>query len=343
MQILVRCKLTHYPEVALLDTDATVLALAPEWEALWRRVPGASPFASPAWLLPWWRHFGTGAPRMAIRRANGRLSGVLPLYRLDEPGIRKLLPIGAGTTDHLDALLEPGVAVGPLLQAALDHARMDGVDVCDLIEVPPGSTLLGVAPTGWHMHWAEGQPCPVLTLPATVDGLTEVVPANTLRKLRMNRNRAARAGGFTIETAGPATLPALLSELIRLHQARWTLQGEPGSLAGPAVLGFHHEAAPALLQVGALRLQALRIAGEVAAVCYTLLAGPDRILFYLSGFDAEHSFISPGTLLLAAMIEQAIMEGRREANFLRGGEAYKYAWGGVDRLNMSCRLMPVSD
>ena len=328
-------------EVALLDTDAALLALAPEWEALWRRAPGASPFASPAWLLPWWRHFGTGMPRVAAQRVGGRLVGVLPLYRLDEPGIRKLLPIGAGTTDHLDALLEPGVAVGPLLQAALDYARGDGVDVCDLIEVPPGSALLGIAPDGWRVHWAEGEACPVLTLPATVAGLADVVPANTLRKLRMNRNRAARAGGFTIEAAGLETVQSLLSELVRLHQGRWTAQGEVGSLAGPAVLGFHREATPALLQAGALRLQALRIGGEVAAACYALLAGTYRILFYLSGFDAARSFVSPGTLLLAAMLEQAVGEGRQEANFLRGSEAYKYAWGGLDRMNRSCRLMPV--
>ncbi len=324
--------------VALLDTDAALWALAPEWEALWRRVPDASPFASPAWLLPWWRQFGTGAPRVAAQRMDGRLSGVLPLYRLDEPGIRKLLPIGAGTTDHLDALLEPDVAVGPLLQAALDHARSDGVDVCDLIEVPPGSALHGIAPAGWRTHWAEGQPCPVLALPASVAGLAAVVPANTLRKLRMNRNRAARAGGFMIETAVPGTVQTLLTELIRLHQARWAAQGEPGSLAGPAVPAFHRDAAPALLEAGALRLQALRIGGEVAAACYTLLAGTDRILFYLSGFDAAHSFVSPGTLLLAAMVEQAIEEGRREADFLRGREAYKYAWGAIDRVNASCRL-----
>jgi len=327
--------------VFLLDTDAALLALAPEWEALWRRVPGAGPFASPAWLLPWWRHFGTGAPRVAIQRDGGRLAGVLPLYRLDEPGVRKLLPIGAGTTDYLDALLAPGVAVGPLLQAALDHARVDGVDVCDLIEVPPGSALRGIAPLGWGVHWAEGQPCPVLSLPGAVAELAGVIPGNTLRKLRMNRNRAARAGGFTVETAEAATLHELLSELVRLHQARWTAQGEPGALAGTAVLAFHRDAAVGLLRDGVLRLQVLRIGGAVAAACYALLDERERILFYLSGFDAAYSFVSPGSLLLAAMIEQAVGEGRREANFLRGREDYKYAWGGVDRFNMDCRLMPV--
>ncbi len=328
-------------EIVLLDSDTALLALAPDWEALWRRVPGASPFAAPAWLLPWWRHFGTSRPRVAIRRTDGRLSGVLPLYRLDEPGVRKLLPIGAGTTDHLDALLEPGVALGPLLQAALDHARADGVDVCDLIEVPPGSPLREVAPAGWRSEWSESQPCPVLTLPDTIAGLVGAVPANTLRKLRMNRNRAVRAGGFTIETAGPETVEALLSELVRLHQARWTAQGEPGALASPAVLDFHHDAAPALLRAGVLRLQALRIGGTVAAACYALLAGRERILFYLSGFDSGESFVSPGSLLLAAMLEEAIAEGRREADFLRGREGYKYAWGGVDRVNGACRLVPL--
>lgn len=325
--------------VTLLDTDDAMLALGPEWEALWRRA-GTTPFASPAWLLPWWRQFGTGAPRVAVQRDDGRLTGVLPLYRLDEPTVRKLLPIGAGITDHLDALLEPGVAAGPMLQATLDHARGDGVGVCDLINVPPGSALHGIAPTGWTMRWGAGVSCPALTLPGTIADLAGIVPAKTLRKLRMNRNRATRAGGWTIETAGPATVQARLSDLVRLHQARWTAQGEPGVFADPAVSAFHREAAPALLQAGTLRLQALRLGDAVAAVCYTLLAGPDRILFYLSGFDAAHAFVSPGTLLLASMIEQAIEEGRREADFLQGNEAYKAAWGAIDHPVGWCRLTP---
>lgn len=316
--------------IALLDTDDAMAALVPEWDALWRRVPDASPFSAPAWLMPWWRQFGTGAPRIATRRDDGRLTGLLPLYRLDEPAGPKLLPIGAGTTDHLDALLEPGVDPAPLLHAALDHARADGVAVCDLIDIPPGSKLHTIAPTGWHAHWSDGAPCPVLVLPGAI-------PAATLRKLRMNRNRADRAGGFTIETATPETLPTLLPELIRLHQSRWVAQGEAGVLSDPHVLAFHHDAAPGLLAAGLLRLQALRIGGAVAAACYTLLSR-DRILFYLSGFDAAHAFVSPGTLLLAAMLEQAAAEGRREADFLRGPEPYKYAWGGVDRLNRTCHL-----
>lgn len=330
-------------DVGLLDSDAGLQALAPEWVDLWRRVPVTTPFASPAWLLPWWRQFGTGAPRVAIQREQGRLVAVLPLYQLNEPGIRKLLPIGAGTSDHLDALLEPGVAVGPLLQAALDRGRADGVDACDLIEVPPASVLHGIKPAGWSMHWTPSEPCPVLQLPATVAELGGVVPGNTLRKLRMNRNRAERAGGFTIETTTAATAAGMFTDLVHLHQARWTAQGEAGVLSDPAVERWLRDSIPGLLSEGAIRLQSLRIKGIVAASCCALLAGQDRILFYMSGFDAAYAFVSPGSLLLAAMLEQAIAEGRREANFLRGRESYKYAWGAVDQLTMTCRLTPTPD
>ena len=41
---------------------------------LWRRAPAATPFQSPAWLIPWWRHFGSGELRRP-GRARGRPAG----------------------------------------------------------------------------------------------------------------------------------------------------------------------------------------------------------------------------------------------------------------------------
>lgn len=322
----------------VLDTDAALEALRPEWDALWRRVPGAVPFSSPWWALPWWHQFGTGQPRVVCQRRDGRLTGLLPLYVLREDGGAKLLPIGAGTTDYLDALVEPGTDPAPLLAAALDRAGRDGVAVCDLIEVPADGALLGCpAPPGWRGAWHEAGPCPVLALPPSVDAMAQAVPSFTRRALRLNRNRAARAGGWSVETATAPTFPACMAELVRLHQARWTAAGEPGTLADPRVLAFHAEAGPALLAQGLLRLHVLRLGDAVAAAMLALL-GPGRILFYLSGYDAARAYESPGSLLLGALLEDAVREGRREAHFLRGGEAYKYAWGAVDRPNRMCHL-----
>jgi len=325
----------------LVRTDAGLQALRPDWEALWRRASDALPFQSPFWLLPWWRRFGTGMPRMAVLRdGDGHLLGLLPLYLLPEGATRKLLPIGAGITDCHDALLSPDAppdAAATLLRTAL--AGSDDAAQCDLIELPPGAALReAIPPPGWRASWMDGPPCPVLALPGAGTGLRGAVPARTLRKLRMNRHRAERIGGWTVETAESDTLPALLDELVRLHTRRWEGRGEAGVLADPDVLAFHRDAAPGLLEAGLLRLRALRLQGRVAAAIHALLAGPDRILFYLSGFDAAWARESPGTILLGEMLEEAVREGRREAHFLRGGEAYKYAWGAADRMNAACRL-----
>ena len=54
-----------------------------------------------ATILP----FGSGRPRVAaLRDGGGRLLGLLPLYLLAEGSETKLLPIGAGVSDYLDAL-----------------------------------------------------------------------------------------------------------------------------------------------------------------------------------------------------------------------------------------------
>ena len=309
--------------IEVVDTDRGLMALAEAWGALWARCPEATPFQSPHWLLPWWRVFGTGMPLAAVERREGELVGILPMYVLPEE--RKALPIGAGTTDYLDALGDPAA----LLPAVLKRLHADAIKQIELIEAPPWSRLLGLP----GVRWAESSPCPVLALPE--------IPSGIRRKLRMNRNRADRAGGWTVATASADTLDADLDALIRLHQARWVEQGEPGVLADAAVLAFWRDAAPGLLSAGLMRLQILRVGGVVAAAIMALLS-PGRIYFYLSGFDTAQGFVSPGTLLLGAMLEEAIAEKRTEAHFLRGQESYKYAWGAVDRPNYSGRVTPFS-
>lgn len=320
-------------DCALIDSEAGLHALRPEWEALWRRVP-ATPFQSPGWLFAWWQHFGTGRPRIAVLRGgDGALLGVLPLYLLGEGSQAKLLPIGIGVSDYLDVLLDPGLPEKVctwLLASALRRAGADGVAVCDLTDLPPGSPLrTAPLPADWQGECRDADPCPVLPLAST--GLDATVPRGQRHHLRLARHRAARIGGWSTEIAGPETVQTFLDALVDLHRARWHARG--GGVIDERVAAFHRAAAPALLQSGSLRLQALRFGQRIAAIYYAMLAGTDRIMFYLSGFDASHARESPGTILLGHMIEQAIREGRRELHFLRGAEAYKYAWGGVDRMN----------
>jgi len=64
------------------------------------------------------------------------------------------------------------------------------------------------------------------------------------------------------------------------------------------------------------------------------------MLFYLCGHDREWARQSPGTVLMAEIIEQGLRDGWRELHFLRGGEAFKFHWGAVERPTLSRRLLP---
>ena len=57
---------------------AALEALAAPWAALWRRVPGATPFQHPAWLIPWRRAFAHGELWVLALYRRVRLVGVLP-------------------------------------------------------------------------------------------------------------------------------------------------------------------------------------------------------------------------------------------------------------------------
>ncbi|MGD9616377.1 MAG: GNAT family N-acetyltransferase [Alphaproteobacteria bacterium] len=310
--------------------------LTPEWTALWRRTPGATPFQSPSWLLAWWKHFASAAPRVLTARIGERLIGVLPLYELREPGICKLLPIGIGVSDYIDALVDPAwPEAGEALLAAI--ADIPDWDECHLPDLPAGGVLHGArGPAGLEEERRDGAPCPVLALPAGAAALETIVPRKTLRDVRQGTSRAEAAGGVRIEAADDDDdmVMSMLDDLFRLHRARWRSRGETGVLADPAVQEFHRDAARALGTEGMLRLYRMRIGERVTAVYYGF-AWRGRSYAYIGGFDPEMPRLSPGAQILRHAIGATIAEGCAEFDFLRGGEAYKYAWGAVDRWSVA--------
>jgi CelD/BcsL family acetyltransferase involved in cellulose biosynthesis len=307
-------------------------ALRPEWERLWRRAR-ATPFQSPAWLLPWWKHIGRGELAcLAVRDGDDHeLIGFAPLYvYLDAAGQRHLFPLGIATTDRIDAIALPG-REAEVARAIATHvaALADSWDIAELPQLATGALLLRCRwPANWHCELQDAERNPALALPA-------VVPEPMAKDLAYCRRRAARMHGFALEMADERTVQPLLDALAGLHAKRWSRSGQPGVLHEPGVLDWHHESAGQLLAQGLLRLIALRLGGGIAAVLYCLTDAPDvpqrRWYDYIGGFDPRFSALSPGTLLIGHAIDQATAEGAAHFDFLRGAEAYKYRWGAIDQ------------
>ncbi len=323
-----------------IATTEGLEALAPEWARLWHRAPHATPFQAPAWLIPWWRHFGQGELMVLCARERDEPVGLLPLYILEEPPVRKLLPVGIGNSDWLDAICARGrereIAAG--FMAAIAR-RADRFDVCDLQPLPAQSPLLEAEPAGLAAERITLEPCPALHLPQ--GGLEAALPQAMRQNLRYYRRRAGKCGRLRFEAAHPGNLGELLQAFYALHGARWRRQGLSGVLANGEVRSFHAEAAPALMALGALRLYALRLDERIVAALYGFIA-KGRFHHYLAGFDPDLGKLGLGTLIVGHALEQAAREGAEEFDFLRGGEAYKYRWGAVDRPSYGRRLRPLA-
>jgi CelD/BcsL family acetyltransferase involved in cellulose biosynthesis len=302
-------------------------ALAPAWEALWRRTPSATPFQSPAWLIPWMRAFAPGELRVAAAFDGRDLVALFPFYLERGPHGRRLLPLGVSLSDYLDVLVDPSAPEA----AALVVARLGATewDEWRFEALPPGAAALALAPPdGVEQEQLAQDACPVLALRGP--DLARSVPARQRRKLRRARAAAERIGA--VEFAADMPADDFLDGLFALHRARWESRGEGGVLADPRVQAFHRAALPRLQQQGIARTLVMRVAGRPVGAYYGLRRGGCAYA-YLGGFDPAFEDASPGALTIEAACAEAAASGATELHFLRGREAYKYAWGAEDRIN----------
>jgi CelD/BcsL family acetyltransferase involved in cellulose biosynthesis len=284
--------------------------------------------------VPWWRHFHPGTLFCVTVRDGARLVGLAPVYVEDGACGRRILPLGISLSDYLDVLLD-AASEREAGAALVQHLRTNSElwDGWDLEELPPEAVALRLPTPEACEEDAHGQSaCPVLALPPTVEQLAEAIPARKLRKLRMARHRAERRGPTVLRRIDDTDAAGFLQTLFDLHDARWNSRGEEGVLADARVRRFQEEALPGLVRAGFVRLYAMEIGGRTVGAYYGFLHD-GRAYAYLGGFDPEFAHESPGTVLIGHAIEEAVREGAREFDFLRGREPYKYEWGAVDRWN----------
>ncbi len=325
-----------------LTASTDLDALIPAWTTLWQDDPDATPFQHPAWLCPWWRQFGPDGDLHALAlhtEQTNQLLGFLPLYVYKEPETRerKLLLLGAGTTDYLDGIWSPSCrgAASEALTYALQ--LRDLWDTAHFPQLRLDSPLLLAAQK-------DGLPTRLAEPTSIIDLRTELPP-----RLRANigryRRRAAAMGELLCTVADNSTEALENFELLlRFHAARWNEPGEAGVLSDPRVHAHHRQALPALQEAGLLRFFRLTLEDRALGVLYALADPPQRtrrsLYLYLIGFDTDASDFSPGTLLLHEVRKYAQAKGFNAMDLLRGGELYKHLWGAQVRPTYAIDLSP---
>lgn len=309
-------------ETRVLIDNTQLRAVADDWDGLYARCPGATPFQHPEWVISWSETFSPERIRLVEVRSGNMLVGLAPflIYPLGEE--RVLAFMAGGISDYLDVLVDPQCeceVVRAIFQAIQELDRRTTLDLTDL----PASSVLRRAVLA-QLATPHDQ-CSSLLLPKTREEFLQHLSKRQRANLRQAHSRIRKVGRARVETATAETLTDFLDDLFRLHAMRWLRDGQPGVLADEKVKAFHRKAAPRLLAKGILRLYRLQVRDHTIAVAYTLL---DRatVFCYLQGYDPEFAELSPGTYLMFSMMEEAMLAGANKFDLLRGQEGYKQHW-----------------
>jgi CelD/BcsL family acetyltransferase involved in cellulose biosynthesis len=312
--------------IQLVTEVSEVKVLAGEWRSLAERRGNA--FVTPEWFLAWLRHCGQDwDPHVVVvRTSDGTLRGLLPLVSSKRGGRQaRFCPVGDRFHPVAEARDEETVATA----AAPAVAPQDRGPRSLLLE----NVDMG---RGWWHALAKASP----TALATVERAESALPfvelaglswdeylAGRSRQLRSQLGRKLRSLRKQHDlqfrrTLGSEEVAADLGTLFRLHDARWAERPSSSALSDPAIRAFHLEFATAALERGWLRLCVMEVDGVPIAALHGWLIG-GRWSYYQAGFDPAWSRHSPGFLLLAETIREAIEEGASEYDMLLGNEAFK--------------------
>ena len=305
-------------------------ALYEEWEAILPSCSTNTIFVTPWWQQTWWRHFGHGHELILLSvRDNGSVQGIAPLMLKD--GVLGFLG-GDDLVDYHDFLVPEGNEAA-FYGALFDYLPALEWDTLELTSLPGKSKALTHVPRhaeykGYAVEVQEEDMAPVARLPSTWD---EYV-AGLSRKRRHELRRKLRR----LETAGdnrqyicdsPATLPDYMPEFFRLHRASSPEKAEFMTVERE---GFFIDVAVELGSRGQFKLSFMELDGVPVATCANLVY-LDSYLLYNSGYDPSYSHLSVGLLNKALAIKEAIGARKRNFDFLRGTERYKYDLGGKDQ------------
>jgi len=334
----------------LYSDETGFAALRGEWNDLLCRSRFDTIFLTWEWQTTWWRTLG--APRgplyILAAREEERLVGILPLYLTSYEAGRMLRVVGCfEVADYLDLIVEAGQEEA-VYRAFLDWLigpeapAWDALDLCNQPMLSLAhSRLPGLArERGWSAEVTQEDVCPVITLPgdsgesgeaefdaweAYLATLDKKERHEIRRKLRRVEREAPDAELRIVR--GKDGLTDAVDAFIALHRLS---RRDKDAFMDEQMQSFFHALAATCAEHGWLQLSFLEVEGQPIA-SYFCFEYNNEVQVYNSGYDPQaYSQLSPGWVLLARLIQEAIAQGCVRFDFLQGDEDYKHRFGGVD-------------
>jgi CelD/BcsL family acetyltransferase involved in cellulose biosynthesis len=233
----------------------------------------------------------------------------------------------------MDAVVTPGFEM-PFFLSVLERLSADGTSTLELRGLratsPTLEVLSAAAQTCGFTATREAEALsPRVDLPDTWEAYLASLSKKDRHELRRKLRRLEGAGGdlelrvITDASGAEACLDTLF------HLMRLSSHHKEEFLQRPGMEAFFREMTAAMAGEDMLRLYLLTLDGQAVAAVLNFDVG-GQLYMYNSGYDPEYAHYAVGLMSKALLLRDAIEQGRRCVDFLRGDESYKYDLGGKD-------------
>lgn len=332
-----------------LHQDFSELDLA-VWNGLLAESISNVPFLRYEYLNAWWETRGGGEwpqAELALVSASegGNLLGIAPLFLAEHEGRQSLLLLGSiEISDYLDLIVRPS-DLPRFLPALLDFFASSYAPAWrgfDWYNLPDASSTLPVLRAemtrrGWAYEEEIYRPTPYIPLPGDFEAYLASIDKKQRHEIRRKMRRAEESGQNVrwYIVKDEATLDAEAEACCHLMAQDPAKQAFLTQTMRSQMKAMIHAA----FKAGYLQLAFMEVDGQKAAGYLNFDYG-GRIWVYNSGLDQRFRELSPGWVLLGHLLQWANEHGRREFDFMRGDEEYKYRFGAVNRYVMRARFGP---
>jgi CelD/BcsL family acetyltransferase involved in cellulose biosynthesis len=304
-----------------------------DWTDLVAHDPAGTIFHTPEFLKLYWEEFGEGRLLLAFGEDPRGRQVAAVAFEVVGDALRFLG--GTEITDYLGPVGEPEEVDGfatALVEALVERDDWRSADLHGLPEESPWREALRQAWVARGLVVDETQDqngvAPFIDLPSTWEGYLEDLPSKLRHEIRRKAKKLeAEAGPFRVETATEANLLGFLDRFVELHRES---EGPKGVFMVPGMEIFFRRLGEEFCRRGIFRLTFIRLGDELAAGTIGFVHEKTYSL-YNSAFDRRWQQLAPGMVLVAEDIRQAIAEGCRRFDLLKGDYPYKYRFGARPR------------
>jgi N-acetylglucosaminyldiphosphoundecaprenol N-acetyl-beta-D-mannosaminyltransferase len=320
--------------VELITSRAALEQLSSEWNRLLEESPVRSIFLTWEWIQAWLDAVGPDVRLriVVIRDARNELAAIGPFYATRLTLLRmmpyrclRVLGDAASGSEYGNIIARSDVAEAAseavLGFLARNRRLWDAIWLANMGPTPDrADALMGTAARlGMYSRSREAE-FSRISLPPTFDEYLGGLPGKIRYQMRKGVERLREGHRATLATCtGTAGLDDALTELFRLHAARWSRRGERGVFADSSLRPFYRALGQRMTDRGWFRLDRACVDGRAVAAQIGFAYG-DVFYELQRGFDPGFPNIPAGlgAALRSIVLQRCCEEGIRTYDFLGG-------------------------